>query len=175
MNKQGLSRLRLKKVAELLKSQLRYYYLRKNGEIRYGRNLIDFMFKPERTSLLEFFTTTRGELESAIDNAYSVFILNEYNIRDKGADFKFNTIRNIFKHRFQTRDYVVTHYSNKLSIPVIKILKREFSDLDILNIVIPAKVNIMAIIREFENTAYDYVKREYNLVRAGPYKIRLAS
>lgn len=172
MNK-GLSHLRLKKVRELLKVQLRFYYLYKNGEIKYGRNLIDFVFHPRRTSLLEFFTIKdHSKLESIIDTTYSNFILGEYSIIDRGADFKFNTIRNIFKDMFRTREYMVNHYSNKLSLPMIKLLKKEFKDKDVFNIIIPAKPSVMAILKGFEDSIYDYVRREYNLVRAGPYSIR---
>jgi hypothetical protein len=170
MNKQ-LSHLRLKKVSELLKLRLGVYRWCKNGEIKYGRNLIDFVFHPRRTNLLEFFTTTSSELESTIDNEYSKYILGTYNILDQGADFKFNTIRNIFKDMFKTRGYMVNHYSNKLSLPMLKQLKKEFVDRDILN-VIPARNSIIVTLREFEDSIYSYVKREYNLVRAGPYNIR---
>jgi hypothetical protein len=173
MNK-GLSHLRLKKVRELLKSQLGFCYLRKNGEIRYGRNLIDFMFRPERTSLLEFFTTTRGELESTIDNAYSKFILGEYNLMDQGADFKFNTIRNVFKDMFRTDEHMVNHYAHKLSLPMVRLLEKQFPDKDILNLIVPVKATVKVKVRNIEDSIYDYVKREFNLVRAGPNTIRLA-
>ena len=156
-----------------MKSQLGYYYLRKNGEIVYAHTLLKFLYHRQRTSLLEFFTTTdRSKLESIIDTTYSNYILEECNILDKGADFKFNTIRNVFRYRFRTKDYMINHYSHKLSLPIIKILKHEFADKDVLNIVMPAKINVMAIIREFGNGIYEYANREYNLVRAGPYSIR---
>jgi hypothetical protein len=172
MNKLGLSHLRLKKVGELLKLQLGIYILRKNGEIRYGRNLIDFLFHPERTSLLEIFTTTRSKLESTIDTTYSEFILNQYSIKDKGVAFKFNTIRNLFKDSFRSKEYMINHYSNKLSMPIIKFLKKEFKDVDILNFVIPAKINVMARIREFEGGIYDHVMKDFALLRAGPHRSR---
>ena len=173
MNKSELSHLRLKKVIELLKVQLGIIYLCKNGDIRYGRNLIDFLFRPRWTSLLKFFVTDdRSKIEFTIDVEYSRYILKEYNIIDKGADFKFNTLRNLFKWGFRTKQYMINHYTDKLSLPVIRLLKKEFTDLDVLNIVVPRKINIMAIIKEFENGIYDYVRREYALVRAGPYNIR---
>ena len=167
-----LSHLRLKKVRELVKAQYRYYYLCKNGEIVYGRNLIDFMFHRRRTSLLEFFSTTSGELGSAIDTAYSVFILREYSVMDQGADFKFNTIRNVFKDMFKSDKHMINHYANKLSLPMIQLLKKEFVDRDILNLIVPAKATIKVKVRNIEDSIYDYVKREFNLVRAGPYLIR---
>jgi hypothetical protein len=145
----------------------------KNGQIAYGRSIFEYIFHARKTSLLEFFTITdHSKLESTIDNTYSQFILGEYNILDKGANFKFNTIRNLFKWGFRTDRYMINHYANKLSIPVIKLLKKEFADLDILNIAIPVRINIMAIIKEFENGIFDYVRRDYALMRAGPYNIR---
>ena len=173
MNKSELSHLRLKKVIELLKVQLGIIYLCKNGDIRYGRNLIDFLFRPRWTSLLKFFVTDdRSKIEFTIDVEYSRYILKEYNIIDKGADFKFNTIRNLFKWRFKTKTYMVNHYADKLSLPIIKILKKEFEDLDILNIVIPERINIMSVIKEFENGIYDHIMKDFALLRAGPYNIK---
>jgi hypothetical protein len=67
---------------------------------------------------------------------------------------------------------MINHYTDKLSLPIIKLLKKEFADLDVLNIIVPRKVSIMTVIKEFENGIYDYVRREYALVRAGPYNIR---
>lgn len=173
MNKQRISHLRLKKVRELIKVKFIWVHLNKTGDIRYGRNLIDFILRPRYTSLLEFFNViNRIELDSAIDTAYSVFILKEYSIVDKGADFKFNTIRNVFKDMFRTKAYMVTHYADKLTLPMIHILKKQFPDRDILNLIVPAKITIKVKIRNIEDSIYDYVKRESNLVRAGPYLIR---
>jgi hypothetical protein len=172
MNKLQLSHLRLKKAKELLKLQFKFYYLTKAGDIRYGRNLIDFVFHPQYTSLLEFFTTTSSKLESTIDNEYTKYILGEYSVLDKGADFKFNTIRNLFKWGFRTKDYMVNHYYGKLSLPVIKLLKKEFADLDVLNIVIPIRVTITTKIIEFANSKYDNIMKDYALLRAGPYRTR---
>jgi hypothetical protein len=178
MNKLQLSHLRLKKAKELLKLQFKFYYLNKAGDIRYGRNLIDFVFHPQYTSLLEFFATgyrskiSSSELESTIDTRYSKYILGEYSIVDKGADFKFNTIRNLFKWGFRTKDYMVNHYYGKLSLPVIKLLKKEFADLDVLNIVIPIRVTITTKIIEFANSKYDNIMKDYALLRAGPYRTR---
>ena len=166
-----LSHLRLKKVRELMKSQLGIYsYLYKNGDVRYGRNLIDFIFKPVRTSLLEFISTlvSGNNLESMIDNAYSNFILDEYNLLDKGADFKFNTLRNVFKYGFRSNNHMINHYSDRLSMIVVKQLKVTLNDIDIHNFVIPAKVKITVILKGFEDSIYDYIKRGSALVRAGP-------
>lgn len=179
----GLSKLRFKKVRELMKAQLGINYLCKNGEIRYHRTLIGFIFKPRRTSLLEFCINDLSvtykvpikanyTIDNIIDMAYSNFILGEYNMSDRGADFKFNTIRNVLKYHFKSREYMVNHYSHQLSLPVIQLLKREFADIDVLNIVIPAKVSVMAVVKEFENGIYDYVRKEFNLMRAGPVNIR---
>jgi hypothetical protein len=175
MNKFNLSHLRLKKVKEIIRAYLGscVFFNQKTGIIRYGRNLIDFLFKPSYTSLLEFFTTKdRSELESKIDIMYSTYILEEYDIVDKGADFKFNTIRNLFKFGFRTKTYMVNHYSHKLSLPIIRILKKEFEDLDILNIVIPERINVMARIIEFETGIYDHIMKDFALLRAGPYHVR---
>jgi hypothetical protein len=174
MNKLGLSHLRLKKLVELIHAELgRYATINKTGEIRYAKNILIYIFRPRFTSYLEFLSTTdRSQVDSTIDTTYSQFILGEYSIVDKGADFKFNTLRNLFKWGFHTKQYMINHYIDKLSLPIIKRLKKEFVDLDVLNIVVPQKINIMAMVREFENGIYDYVRREYALVRAGPYNIR---
>ena len=179
----GLTTLRFKKVGELMKSQLGVYRLRKNGEIRYGRTLIGFVFRPRRTSFLEFCITdlplifkisvkSNYTIDNIIDMAYSNFILGEYNMSDLDADFKFNTIRNIFRDSFRSKEYMINHYSNKLSLPIIQYLKKELSDRDILNIVIPARISIMTVVREFENGIIDHVRKEFNLMRAGPYNVR---
>jgi hypothetical protein len=169
-----LSHLRLRKVRELLKSQLGLYRLRKNGDVRYGRNLIDFIFRPVRTSLPEFISTlvSGDNLESMIDDAYSNFILDEYNLLDKGADFKFNTIRNVFKYGFKSDSHMINHYSDRLSLSVLSYLRTEFKDLDVHNFVVPVKVKIKVILKGFEDSIYDYIKRDFALVRAGPYNIR---
>lgn len=185
MNKQGLSRLRFKKLKELISNALGHWFtFTKSGEIRYERTLLRYIFKPKFTTILEFCMCKlpgvynisdikhTHTMETIIDTAYSNFILGEYSILDKGADFKFNTIRNIFRYRFRTKEYMINHYSNRLSIPIIRILKQEFTDKDILNIVIPARINIMAVVRNFEEGAYDYIRREFNLVRAGPSNLR---
>ena len=179
----GLSKLRFKKVGELMKSRLGVYRLRKNGEIRYNRTLIGFIFKPRRTSFLEFCiddlsVTYRVSIKASytidniIDIAYSNFILGEYNMSDYDADFKFNTIRNVFKYYFKSREYMINHYSHQLSLPIIQLLKREFVDIDILNIVMPARISLLAIVKEFENGIFDHVRKEFNLMRAGPVNIR---
>ena len=166
-----------------MKSQLGVYRLRKNGEIRYGRTLIGFVLRPRRTSFLEFCITdlplifkisvkSNYTIDNIIDMAYSNFILGEYNMSDLDADFKFNTIRNIFRDRFRSKEYMINHYSNKLSLPIIQYLKKELSDRDILNIVIPARISIMTVVREFENGVIDHVRKEFNLMRAGPYNVR---
>jgi hypothetical protein len=63
---------------------------------------------------------------------------------------------------------MVNHYANKLSIPIVKMLKKEFDDLDILNVITPRKVKVISIIKEFENGIYDHIMRNYALLRAGP-------
>jgi hypothetical protein len=176
MNKLGLSHLRFKKLKELIKVKFNISFLCRNGEIVYGRNLIDFMLHGRRTNILEFCAVLRvtnklpkdSAIEYVIDTAYSNFILSEYDIKDQGADFKFYTIRNVFKDAFKSKEYMVNHYSHKLSLPVIKLLQKEFKDKDVFNI-IPAKPSIVTVLRGFEDSIYDYVRREYNLVRAGPY------
>jgi hypothetical protein len=182
MNKLRLSHLRLKKIKEVIRAHFDgcVFFNKKTGNIRYGRNLIDFVFRPNKTSLLEFcmilFNQYNVEqdftIESTIDIVYSMFILEKYNIIDKGADFKFNTIRNLFKHGFRTRTYMINHYSHKLSLPIIRILKKEFEDLDILNIVVPERVSVLGIIREFETGIYNHIMKDFALLRAGPYHIR---
>jgi hypothetical protein len=169
-----LSHLRLKKVKELLSGYYRYYSFTKTGDIRYGISLLRYIFKPKYTSLLQFISTLSSgdNLESMIDNAYSDFILEECDILDKGADFKFNTIRNVFKYGFRSNSHMVNHYSDRLSIAVVKQLKAKLQDIDIHNFVIPAKVKIKVILKGFEDSIYDYIKREFALVRAGPYNIR---
>lgn len=173
-----LSRLRLKKLNELISVYLgRYHSINNCGDIRYGKSVLAYLLRPKFTTILEFCHDLSPDhgIESTIDNAYSKFILGEYNLRDKGADFKFHTIRNVFKNSFRTKAHVINHYANQLTLPVIRILKEEFADKDLLNITIPAKVNIMAVVREFENSAFEYIAREFNLVRAGPYNIRLVA
>ena len=179
----GLSKLRFKKVCELMKVQLGVYHRCKNGEIRYGKTILNYLFSPRRTSLLEFcyndlVKTFKVNVKSSygidqiIDDAYSNFILGEYNLQDSGADFKFNTIRNVFKYHFKSRDYMINHYSRKLSLPIIQFLKEEFSDRDYLNVAQASKPSLLAIVREFENGVYDHVRKEFALLRAGPINIR---
>jgi hypothetical protein len=179
----GLSHLRFKKVGELMKFQFGVYHCRKNGEIRFGKNMFDYIFHPRRTSLLEFcyndlVKTFKVNIKSSygidqiIDIAYSNFVLGEYNLAETGADFKFNTVRNVFKYAFKTRDYVINHYSHKLSLPVIQFLREEFSDRDYLNIILPTKVSVAVWFREFETGIIDHVRKEFSLLRAGPIHIR---
>jgi hypothetical protein len=174
MNKIKLSHLRLKKVKELVYAQYgKWTSFTKTGDVRTGKNIFEYIFKPRHISLLEFFAITdHSKLESTIDVTYSRFILEEDNILEKGADFKFRTIRNLFKWGFRTNEHMVNHYADKLSLPVITLLRKEFADLDILNIVVPRKVNIMTVVKEFETGIYDYIMKDYALLRAGPYHIR---
>jgi hypothetical protein len=170
-----LSQLRFKKVKELVRAHYgRSTSFTKAGNIRHGRNVLIYIFKPEYTSLFEFCANfhLEGTIESIIDRAYSNYISGKYNLLDLDANFKFNTIRNLFKDGFHREKYMINHYSHKLSIPIIRFLKKEFSDKDIFNIVMPAKVNVMAILRGFEDSIYRYAVREFALVRAGPGCIR---
>lgn len=183
-NKLGLTPLRFKKFKELVKATLgRFYSINKMGDIRYGSNIFKYIFKPKFIHHLEFcinnLSTTykvpvksNYTIDTIIDIAYSNYILGEYNMSDLGVDFKFNTIRNVLKYHFKTKEYMINHYSGRLSIPIIQLLKKEFSEIDILNLVVPAKINIMAIVREFENGITNHIRQEFNLMRAGPYNIR---
>lgn len=180
----GFSKLRLRKFKELIKSNLgKIFSVNKMGEIRYGRNIFRYVFKPKFTHHLEFCINDLPLIykitvkscytaEDIVDIAYSKFILGEYNIQDLGAGFKFNTIRNIFKNGFKSKEYLINHYSNKLSLPIIKLLQKEFVDRDVINIVVPVKISLMTVIREFETGIIDHVRKEFNLMRAGPVNIR---
>jgi hypothetical protein len=184
MNKHGLTPLRFKKLKELLHSHYgRWVTLNSAGEIHHGLNLYNYIFRPRTTSLLEFCmndltdsfkVSIKGTytIDQIIDLAYSNFILGEYNMSSIGADFKFNTIRNVFKYNFKSRKYMINHYSHKLSLPIISILKKEFVDRDVINLFIPVKLKIMERVKEVENGIRDHVRREFALLRAGPYNIR---
>ncbi|MBE3086139.1 MAG: hypothetical protein IMZ64_07980 [Bacteroidetes bacterium] len=181
MKRFGLSRLRFRKWKELLNTvHGKWHSFTKTGDIRYGRSILGYIFKPRYTSFPEFCMNKLTEtfkvpssldytIDHIIDISYSNFILGEYNMSDMGADFKFNTIRNVFKYHFKSRKYVINHYSEQLSLPVIQFLKKEFADRDYLNIVMPVKVDLMAVVRNLKMSIGDYVQREFNLVRAGPY------
>jgi hypothetical protein len=172
MHKLDLTPLRLKKVKEIIKSKYRFYHLTHSGKLVYGRNVFEYIFHARKTNLLEFFTINNySEIDLIIDNAYSKYILEEYNLLNKDANFKFDTIRNTFKDGFRTTEYMINHYSGSLSLAIIKILKKEFADLDILNIVIP-KHSLVTIVRQFERGIFDHVRKEFHLMRAGPYNIR---
>jgi hypothetical protein len=180
----GLSPLRFKKLKELLHAHYgRCISFSRTGNIRYGRNIFSYVFRPKFTSLLEscfngvrktFNVPTDSDytIDQIIDIAYSNFILGEYNLSNLGADYKFNTIRNVFKQRFKSDRYMVNHYAGKLSIPVIRLLKKEFADRDILNIMMPVRVHLLAMVRDIESGIIDHVRRQFSLMRAGPYDIR---
>lgn len=176
----GLSRLRLKKVNELIYAQLgKWVFINKVGRIRYSRTLIGFIFNPKHIDFLEFCYTVMADtfkvkastdytIDQLIDICYSKFILKEYSLAEIGADYKFYTIRNIFRNSFQSREYLINHYSHKLSLPVVTFLKKEFADRDYLNIAMPLTVTLIARVRKLESGIIDHVRKEFNLVRAGP-------
>jgi hypothetical protein len=181
---EGISKLRFKKLKEMLTAvHGKWHSFNRTGDIRYGKNAFEYAVHPKFTSPLEFCVNVlpgrfnvssvkhNYTIDQIIDLSYSNFILGEYNVSDQGADYKFNTIRNVFKNNFKSKEYMVNHYSNKLLLPVIKFLKKEFADRDYLNIAIPIKVNAMVILRNIESGIRDYVRKEFNLVRAGPFNI----
>ena len=180
----GLSKLRFKKFRELVRTKYGMWStLNNRDEIRYGKTMFDYIFRPKFIPCLEFCINDLSvtykvsikasyTIDNIIDIAYSNFILGEYNMSDRGADFKFNTIRNVFKYYFKSREYMINHYSHKLSLPVIQLLKKEFTDIDVLNIVMPARISLMTVVKEFENGIFDHVRKEFNLMRAGPVNIR---
>jgi hypothetical protein len=180
----GLSPLRFKKIKEVSHAVCgKWATFNKTGNLRWSRTLWGYLFHPKTTSLLEFcFNKVRKDfnvptnsdytIDQIIDIAYSNFILNEYNLSDLGADYKFNTIRNVFKHHFKSDHYMANHYAGKLSIPVIRLLKKEFADRDILNIIMPIRINLLAVVRDIESGIIDHVRRQFSLMRAGPYDIR---
>jgi predicted DNA-binding protein YlxM (UPF0122 family) len=180
----GLSQLRFRKFKELLHSvHGRWCSINKAGGIRYSNNIFRYIVKPKTTSFTEFCIYKLTDIykvsvkscttiDQIIDETYSHFILGEYNLSSMGADFKFNTIRNAFKDHFKSREYMINHYSNKLSIPVIRLLKKEFADKDILNVVISVYHNLMGIIRDVESGIIDHVRKQFSLMRAGPINIR---
>lgn len=185
MNKHfGLTPLRYKKLKELFSTvHGRWNSFNKVGDVRYGRNLFKYLFQPRHTNYFVFCVEEACDtfkvkhisnytMEQVIDIAYSNFILGEYNVSSMGAGFKFNTIRNVFKYNFHTSEYMINHYSDKLSLPIIQFLKKEFADRDYLNIVIPVKVRFTAIIKNIEFNVKDHIDKNINLVRAGPFNIR---
>jgi hypothetical protein len=189
MRKQlGLNLLRFKKLKELISVTLCYgtkwFSFNKVNEIRYGKNIFGYIFKPKFIDGLEFCvnnlmssyklddTKQNYTLNQIIDDAYCKSILEEYDLSTMGADFKFNTIRNIFRYSFKSRDYVINHYSNKISLPMITLLKREFADKDVYNLIIPIRIKIQMRLSRIETDVYDFVTREFNLLRASPNHCR---
>jgi hypothetical protein len=184
MRRLGLTKLRFRQLNEMLSSIAgRWHYVNKTGRIRYGRTILRYVFKPKFTSLPEFCikklqviykipSNLHCTIDQIIDMSYSNFILEQYDLSTMGANHRFNTIRNVLKYNFRSKEYMINHYSNKLSLPVIKFLKKDFADRDYLNIAVPAKIGFMAIVRSIESGIRDHVRKEFSLVRAGPYTIR---
>ena len=179
----GLSLVKYRKLKELLSAEAKWWTISKAGDIRYANNVLGYIFHPMHISLPVFCMTvlpgtykvsdyTDHTIDQIIDIAYSHFILGAYDLSSMGADYKFNTIRNVFAHHFKSKAYVINHYSNRLSMPVIKLLKKEFADRDILNLLIPERTPLLNIVRDYKHGIIDHVRKQFSLMRAGPYETR---
>ena len=175
----NLSPTRRRKLKELLHEQCSVYTISKAGDVRYGTNILRYIFKPNYISLTAFcLTVLTGTykvpynadypIDRIIDIAYSNFILGSYNLSAMGADYKFNTFRNVFRFGFRRRSAVINHYSDKLSVPVIKILRKELTEMEILNLLISERVPLSKMIRDVEHGIIDHVRKQFSLMRAGP-------
>lgn len=176
-----ISTLRFKKLKELLTASLVVWsFNKKSGKLRHGRNLFLYVFKPKFTDLLEFCLDTLPSkykvkdqtTDLIIDESYSKFILGEYSLSTMGSDYKFNTVRNVFRLGFLEKEYYLNHYSNKISLPTLILLKKEFKDKDIYNLFVPIRMKIQERLLNIDARVYDFVTREFNLLRASPNRIR---
>lgn len=177
----SLSKLRCKKLNRLIKVSLgKYYTIDKLNNIRYSKTLFGYLFKPNRIDALTFclsylptfFRVSKAKygqtVEAIIDNSYSNFILREYDMSVTGVHFKFNSIRNLFRFGMRYDDYVVNHYANRLTLPLLKLLKEEYGDLDFNSLIVSLPVRIKVRVRELENGIVSYVRSQFDLMRAGP-------